>query len=216
MEPAGSPKRWHLSIKLHGVSSTLEIEAGSSSETLVRFRQTLRCHIPEKSSQWLPWEPQISHNSRMLLWLELYSAESFFRKQQSLSYSRNSPPLAEPGGSLPLSQGPVTGPLLNQMNLLHILQPYFYTIHFKIILPSIPRHFRPFPYLFTNLREMHKLTSGCSMRPNYIDTAVFCVVLRNPLPPFSGMKPEDGDSKFHRNVSTFITDYTASHSYNPY
>jgi hypothetical protein len=71
------------------------------------------------------------------------------------------------------------------------------------------------------VREMHKWTSGYLMRTNYIEAPVFwgvttVVLRRNPLPPFSWKKPEDGDSKFHRNVSTFITDYTVSHSYNPH
>jgi len=43
----------------------------------------------------------------------------------------------EPEGSLPCPQQPAAHPVLNYMNPIHILPPYFPKIHSNIILPSV-------------------------------------------------------------------------------
>jgi len=42
-------------------------------------------------------------------------------------------------------------PILNQMNLLHTLAPYFFKVHFNIILPSMPRSLKwSVPFRFSD------------------------------------------------------------------
>ena len=82
-----------------------------------------------------------------LLTYLLHAAQSFFRSQPFLSYSRNSPHLMEGKGSLPHSQMPATCPCPEQIDPVHTLTSHFLKIHLNIILPSTLGSFKCSLYL---------------------------------------------------------------------
>jgi hypothetical protein len=57
----------------------------------------------------------------------------------------------EPEGLLSCSQEPTTGPILSQMNPVHILTTYFLNVPFNIIILSVPG------YGYPHLKEKHSL-----------------------------------------------------------
>jgi hypothetical protein len=73
-----------------------------------------------------------------------------------LSYSRKSLPFMELKAQYCLHNNPSPIPILNHMNLIYTLQPYFIMIHFKIVLPFIPMfsEWSP-PFSFPKQNDVH-------------------------------------------------------------
>jgi len=91
---------------------------------------------------------------------------SFLRSWQVLGSSGNSPPLMEPEGSLPHSQAPPHVPILSQINSVHASPPHFLKLHFKIIIPSLPRSSKwifSTRSLFQNHVRISPLSRTCHM-----------------------------------------------------
>jgi hypothetical protein len=115
------------------------------------------------------------------------TAQAFFRKQQSLSYARNYPPFAEPGGSLPLSQEPLTGPLLNQW----IYSIYLHPISIRSILKLCFHLYLGFPVFpdhnFAGISDLsHTCLQNCGKCINWLQVIWWWLLISRLR--FSGMR----------------------------